>query len=164
MSETVIRARDNGVQTLLFLMLGAPGESRREMLQTIRYASSLPATEASFSLFVPIPGTTLYDEMVAKGYTMSQDYTDYDYYARQPFTHELHRSELRMIQRLGYASFYGHPYRWESLARVARSPAGMRSLGRKLLRILPHGAVPAVGDLRARAAAAAAMGQAPAAR
>ena len=155
--ETVRRCSDLGVQTLLFLMLGAPGERRREMLQTIRFASSLPATEASFSLFVPIPGTTLYDEMVAKGYQMSQDYTDYDYYSRQPFTHELHRSELRMIQRLGYAAFYGHPYRWQSLGRIAASPAGVRSLGRKVLRILPHGAAPAVADLRARAAAASVM-------
>ena len=157
--ETVRRCSELGVQTLLFLMLGAPGERRREMLQTIRFASGLPATEASFSLFVPIPGTTLYDDMVAKGYAMSRDYTDYDYYSRQPFTHELHRSELRLLQRMGYAAFYGHPYRWASLGRILRSPAGLKSLGRKVLRILPHGAAPAVADLRARAAASAVLGR-----
>jgi radical SAM superfamily enzyme YgiQ (UPF0313 family) len=118
-------------------MLGAPGETRREMLATIRFASRLPASEASISLFVPIPGTALHDRMVADGYEMSKDHADYDYYARQPFSHELNRSELRMIQRLGYAFFYGHPYRWASTARVLRSPAGRRSLGRKVLRILP---------------------------
>ena len=162
--ETVRQARDEGVQTLLFLMLGAPGETRREMLETIRYASRLPATEASFSLFVPIPGTTLYDQMVAQGYQMSQDYTDYDYYAKQPFTHELRRGELRLIQRVGYATFYTHPYRWRSMARILQDPAGVRSLGRKILRILPHGSSGSAGDLRARAAAATAMHAVPAAR
>ena len=46
-SVTVHALAQNGVQTLLFLMLGAPSETRREMLETIRLASaSLPATEA----------------------------------------------------------------------------------------------------------------------
>lgn len=151
---TVQTAHEIGVQTLLFLMLGAPGETRREMLSTIRFSTKLPATEASFSLFVPIPGTSLYDDMVARGYAMSTDYTDYDYYSRQPFQHELSRPELRWIQRAGYAAFYAHPYRWPSLAAIARNPAGLRSLGRKLLRILPHGTAGDADELRAQAAAA----------
>lgn len=151
--ETTVRnARAEGVQTLLFLMLGAPSETRREMLATIAFASSLPASEASFSLFVPIPGTSLYDRMVAEGYEMSQDYSDYDYYARQPFSHELGQSELRTIQRLGYAIFYGHPYRWAGTARVLTSSAGRRSLGRKILRILPQRSTFAA-DAQATAAA-----------
>jgi radical SAM superfamily enzyme YgiQ (UPF0313 family) len=153
-ASTVRLARDLGVQTLLFLMLGAPGESRADMLETIRYAALLPATEASFSLFVPIPGTHLHRRMVDQGYRMSSDYTDYDYYARQPFEHELDRAALRNLQRLGYAAFYAHPYRWRSLAAIARSPAGLRSLSRKLLRILPHGASRGADELKARAAAA----------
>lgn len=153
---TVRAAKAEGVQTLLYLMLGSPGETRREMLTSIRFASSLPASEASFSLFVPIPGTSLHDRMVAKGYEMSQDHTDYDYYARQPFAHELSQRELRMIQRLGYAIFFGHPYRWASTARVLKSPAGRRSLGRKILRILPRRST-AAADWRATAAAAAVL-------
>ena len=140
--QTIRTAREVGVQTLLFLMLGAPGESRREMVETIKMASRLPASEASFSLFVPIPGTDVHRKMVEDGYQLSTDYTDYDYYARQPFEGGVPRWELRMVQRLAYLGFYGHPYRWPSLARTAGSTAGMRSLGRKLLRILPHGLGP----------------------
>ena len=81
-AHTVRVAHENGVHTLLFLMLGAPGESRREMMETIEVATALPATEASFSLFVPIPGTALHRKMVEEGYTLSSDYTDYDYYAQ----------------------------------------------------------------------------------
>lgn len=141
-AHTVQVARDHGVHTLLFLMLGAPGESRREILETIEVATALPATEASFSLFVPIPGTDIYRQMVAEGYDLSEDYTDYDYYARQPFTGAISRRELRMLQRWGYLRFYSHPRRLGTLSRNLSTLAGARSLGRKLLRIVPHGMTP----------------------
>ena len=138
-SATVQTAHQMGVQTLLFLMLGAPGEDRAEMLQTIELATRLPAAEASFSLFVPIPGTDVHKRMVDAGYQMSTDFTDYDYYAKQPFEGKISRAELRMIQRWAYLRFYGHPQRWRSVARTASSASGLRSLGRKLLRIVPVG-------------------------
>ena len=70
-----------------------------DMLKTI-LTGYLPATEVSFSLFVPLPGTSVYNDMKQDGYKLSQDWTDYDYYAKQPFEHELSRWELRMWQRL----------------------------------------------------------------
>lgn len=153
--HTVRVAREHGVHTLLFLMLGAPGETVAEMVETIEAATRLPADEASFSLFVPIPGTELHREMVDDGYTMSSDYTDYDYYARQPFDHELPRWQLRLLQRWAYLRFYGHPARWGSVARTASTLNGARSLGRKLLRIVPHGMAPRLPEADVRTAAAA---------
>lgn len=136
-SETVHNLHKYGVQTLLFLMIGAPSETRLDMLKTISLATSLPATEASYSLFVPLPGTEVYNQMLRDGYTLSADPTDYDYYAKQPFEHELSRFELRMWQRLGYARFYASRKRLPSLIRVVQSDKGRRSLQRKLKRILP---------------------------
>ncbi|MEN9787277.1 MAG: hypothetical protein RLZZ299_2541 [Pseudomonadota bacterium] len=154
-THTVEVARDHGVHTLLFLMLGAPGETRREMLATIEMATALPASEASFSLFVPIPGTALWTRMREEGWDMSTDYTDYDYYARQPFQGEISRRELRMLQRWAYLRFYSHPARWRSVGRSASTPAGLKSLGRKLLRIVPHGMAPRDPGADTRTAAAA---------
>lgn len=153
--HTVRVAKDHGVSTLLFLMLGAPGETRRDMLATVEMATRLPADEASFSLFVPIPGTDLWQKMVDAGYEMSSDYTDYDYYAKQPFVGEISRFELRMIQRIAYLRFYGHPHRWRSVARAASHVQGAKSLGRKLLRIVPHGLAPRDASLDVRTAEAA---------
>ncbi len=153
--NTVQVAHDHGVHTLLFLMLGAPGESRAEMLETIEMATRLPASEASFSLFVPIPGTDIWKKMIAEGWRMSEDYTDYDYYARQPFEGGISRFELRMIQRLAYLRFYSHPNRWRSLGRNLSTLQGARSLGRKLMRIVPHGMSPAKPEADLRTAEAA---------
>ncbi len=135
--QTVQTAHSLGVQTLLFLMLGAPDERRDEVLHTIEAATRLRASEASFSLFVPIPGTDLHRTMSEQGFELSADVTDYDYYARQPFHARIDRRELRLLQRWAYLRFYSHPYRWSGLARTAGSPAGLRNLGRKLRRILP---------------------------
>lgn len=135
--ETVQIAEELDVQILLFLMLGAPNETRREMLQTIKLATSLPASEASFSLFVPIPGTELHSRMEQAGIEMSQDWTDYDYYAKQPFAHQLSRRELRLIQRYAYFRFYTHPKRWKMLEKLLRNKKGQRSLLRKMQRIIP---------------------------
>ena len=135
--ETVHLAEKYGVQVLLFLMLGAPDESRRDMLDTIRLAASLPASEASFSLFVPIPGTAVYEKMQTDGVEMSQNYLDYDYYARQPFEHQLSRFELRMWQRLAYLRFYGSRKRLSMLKDLMNDDRGRRSLGRKMMRIVP---------------------------
>lgn len=137
-STTVKSLHKLDVQTLLFNILGAPSETRREMLETIRLSASLPATEASFSLFVPLPGTSVYDDMKQDGYTLSEDWTDYDYYAKQPFEHELSRWELRMWQRLGYARFYASRKRLPSLIQIVQNDKGRASLKRKLKRILPN--------------------------
>ncbi len=136
---TVHAAHKWNVSVLLFLMIGAPSETRREMLKTVEAATRLPAQEASFSIFVPIPGTTLHQNMVQQGYQMSSDYTDYDYYARRPFKGKLTRFELRMLQRWAYLRFYSHPHRWRSLARNASSVRGVLSIGRKAMRIVPSG-------------------------
>ncbi len=136
--ETVNIAEQYNVQVLLFLMLGAPNESRQDMLDTIRLASSLPASEASFSLFVPIPGTSLHRKMIEDGVQMSENYLDYDYYARQPFEHHLSRWELRLWQRIAYLRFYGSRKRLPTLFKILRDPKGNRSIRRKMMRIVPN--------------------------
>ena len=75
--------------------------------------------------------------MEDSGIEMSQDWTDYDYYAKQPFEHELSRRQLRMIQRYAYFRFYTHPRRWKMLEKLLRNKKGQRSLLRKMQRIVP---------------------------
>jgi len=130
-------ARARGIRTLLFLMLGAPGERPRELLDTIRTAARLPADEASFSLFVPIPGSALYEDLRQQGLRLSEDPADYDYYARQPFRGPLANQALRWLQRAAWARFYAQPQRWGQLGRLAASGQGLRSTALKLRRLGP---------------------------
>ncbi len=51
-----------GIETLCFFLLGHPGETEKEMRQTIRLAKQLNPTYASFHRVSPYQGTPLYDE------------------------------------------------------------------------------------------------------
>jgi len=98
----------------------------------------MPADEASFSLCVPLPGTTLHQEMRDAGWPMSDDPVDYDYYARQPFRTGPDLRRLRVLQHAAYVRFYGHPLRWPYLARCLASPSARSTLADKLRRLGPR--------------------------
>ncbi|MBN1335806.1 MAG: radical SAM protein [Deltaproteobacteria bacterium] len=136
--HTVETAHAAGIRTLVYVMLGAPGETWEEMHDTVRVVTSMPADEASFSLFVPLPGTAIHQEMLAQGWVLSDDPYDYDYYARQPFRSGADLSRLRLIQHVAYARFYGRPHHWPYLARCLASPSARSTLVDKLRRLGPR--------------------------
>lgn len=63
--ETVCRYTDIRVGGLF--ILGLPGESAEDSLETIRFAKSLPLDMAQFSLCTPYPGSALFEELRAAG-------------------------------------------------------------------------------------------------
>ena len=52
-----------GIKTGAFFILGYPGETNGTVLDTIRFATSLPLNYLSFTLPYPIPGTGLYEKV-----------------------------------------------------------------------------------------------------
>ncbi len=58
--ETVKKA---GIQAGAFFILGYPGENNETMLNTIRFASSLPLDYFSMTIPYPLPGTDLYERV-----------------------------------------------------------------------------------------------------
>ena len=55
------------IQVEGLFILGLPGETYDDSLQTIRFACSLPLDMAQFSICTPFPGSALFDELNAKG-------------------------------------------------------------------------------------------------
>ena len=52
-----------GIQVGAFFIVGYPGETDETVLDTLRFASSLPLDYLSFSVPYPIPGTSLYEKV-----------------------------------------------------------------------------------------------------
>ncbi len=52
-----------GIKAGAFFIIGYPGEDNNTMLDTIRFASSLPLDYLSFTVPYPIPGTKLYEKL-----------------------------------------------------------------------------------------------------
>jgi anaerobic magnesium-protoporphyrin IX monomethyl ester cyclase len=65
--RAVSAARAGGLQVGAFFIVGYPGETDRTVLDTVRFASSLPLDYLSFTLPYPIPGTPLYERVKHKG-------------------------------------------------------------------------------------------------
>lgn len=64
--KAVHLAKQAGIQVGAFFIIGYPGENDETVLDTVRFASSLPLDYLSFTLPYPIPGTPLYDRVKDK--------------------------------------------------------------------------------------------------
>lgn len=61
--KAVEAARSSGLETGAFFILCYPGETDDTVLQTIRFATSLPVDYLSFTMPYPLPGTALYERV-----------------------------------------------------------------------------------------------------
>lgn len=93
-----------------YFILGYPGETRDEMEQTVRLALELPICQASFSSFVPLPGTEATKTLQDNGELPA----DFDFsrliacavaYAPKGMT----TTELQSIRRKAIVRFYLRP-------------------------------------------------------
>jgi anaerobic magnesium-protoporphyrin IX monomethyl ester cyclase len=57
---------ETGVKAGAFFIVGYPGENDETVLQTVKFASSLPLDYLSFTMPYPIPGTPLYSRLNGK--------------------------------------------------------------------------------------------------
>jgi anaerobic magnesium-protoporphyrin IX monomethyl ester cyclase len=79
--EAVKILDNNGVVVFIGMILGAPYETLKDMIATIRYAYRLSdhgADGVQFSIYTPLPGTRIFDKLLREGkiYTLDWDYYD----------------------------------------------------------------------------------------
>ncbi len=127
--EAVRAARAAGLQIIGFFMLGIPGSSLADMEATVEFALSLDIDFAKFTVFVPYPGTAVYDELLAAGEIAEPQawrrYTSFP--SRQVPPNYLPRGitaqEVIRCQRRAHMSFYMRP------SMIARQLLKIRSFG-----------------------------------
>jgi hypothetical protein len=103
-------AREVGLRTACFFLFGIPGESRADMLATIRLARTLAPTYASFHMAIPYPHTPL-----ARSFGPQREGEFPSHFAG----HWSHR-ELQAWVRLGFGAFYLRPRAVWSTLREGR--------------------------------------------
>jgi len=97
-----------GIKVTGFFMFGIPGETKAEMIQTIKLAKELNIQRAQFNNFMPLPGSELYLQL-NKESVKSLNYNHF-------FVHDvgfvpdgLTRRQMKNIQRRAYLEFYLRP-------------------------------------------------------
>jgi radical SAM superfamily enzyme YgiQ (UPF0313 family) len=116
-------------------ILGLPGETYQDSLQTIAFAKELPLDMAQFSILVPYPGSQIFDELSQKGEidtgirpngsldtSVWLRYSSYISYTKnEPIwvTPELTGSMLKKLQKRALRDFYFRPHQfWIQLKRL----------------------------------------------
>jgi len=101
-----------GIQVGAFFILGYPGENDRTILDSVRFASSLPLDYLSFTFPYPIPGTPLFerlkDRMISGDWEEPESFhlTKHKLLFRSPFS----ETKLKFAIFKGMAQFYLRKY------------------------------------------------------
>lgn len=101
-------AKEAGLKVQTSFMIGIPGETYEEALQTIQFACDLDPDMASFHAIVPFPGTHLYDHAGEYG-SISTKLTDFTYQGAAFVPYTMTRGQISELRQRAYRIFYSRP-------------------------------------------------------
>lgn len=117
LKENISRVKKAGMDIGGFFIIGFPGETRENILQTIRFATSLELDRIGVSYFQPLPGSKEFNNLVSSG-----KFT-YDLSLMKPSLHtisyvndNLTARELYWLRRKAFFAFY---FRWKIIIKLA---------------------------------------------
>ena len=110
--KAVATAHEYGLRVCGSFMIGYPGETEDDILQTIHFAQKLQVDRMQISILTPFPGTALFREAQEKGWCTCKDWEKYDgTYPVMKLENELDKKLLHLLKK-GYLSFYLDPQYW----------------------------------------------------
>lgn len=111
-TEVVKESKKAGLEVVGGFMLGLPQESIESMQNTIDFAKTLDLDMAKVSVTIPLPSTTLYNELDKGGYFLSKDWDQFNVYVipRRLYRHpQLDWDTVEKFYKKFYRSFYLNP-------------------------------------------------------
>ncbi len=108
--EDCAKAGINGVGTF---MLGLPGETREQTLNTIEFARKSRLAYSVFGITEPYPGTEMWGDALKEGYFVDADETKTNHllpnFSKIWVPNGRTREELEELTRMAYSKFYMRP-------------------------------------------------------
>jgi radical SAM superfamily enzyme YgiQ (UPF0313 family) len=120
--DTIAACSSLGIRTLGFFLIGAPGDTRETVRETVAFAKKLDLDYVQFSKCLAKPLTPLWKDLVAKE---QKDYwrewilgKETDRELPRPWT-ELTNQEVDQLTRWAYISYYARPrFLWNHLLKI----------------------------------------------
>jgi anaerobic magnesium-protoporphyrin IX monomethyl ester cyclase len=117
MERALKMCREEGIQTACSFLLGIPSETVEDMEATFKFARKIDPDWCRFNVFVAVPGSALYDEIMEKGlYDRIEDFTayvktdDFDYESvievQRRFHKNFNRSPKRVLRKIRKDGFF----------------------------------------------------------
>ncbi len=104
-------AKEVGIETIGFFIIGLPGDTRETMQRTIDFAIELDPLIANFSMMTPYPGTRVYEIVKEQGRLLIEDWEDYVFF-EQKARYEMGEMTAELVEemyRRAYRQFYLRP-------------------------------------------------------
>jgi anaerobic magnesium-protoporphyrin IX monomethyl ester cyclase len=104
-------AKEAGIETIGFFIIGLPGDTRKSMQRTIDFAVELDPLIANFSMMTPYPGTRVYEIVKEQGRFLLEDWEDYVFF-EQKARYEMGDMTAELVEemyRRAYRQFYLRP-------------------------------------------------------
>jgi len=104
-------AKEAGLETTGFFMLGLPEDTIETMEQTIDFACSLDLDYAKATILLPLPSTNIFDEFEKKGLLLTKDWKKYNFHtASRVYKHpNLSWEVLEKYYNKFHKTFYFRP-------------------------------------------------------
>lgn len=113
-------AKEVGLETIGFFIIGLPGDTEESMERTIKFACEVDPMIANFSMMTPYPGTQVYEIAKRQGRLLMNDWEDYVFFAGKA-RYEMGDMTAELIERKwkeSYRRFYLRPRRiWMTVTR-----------------------------------------------
>jgi radical SAM superfamily enzyme YgiQ (UPF0313 family) len=110
LKEAVSLIRKNGMNTIVFCVVGFPGETKESIEKTISFLKTLDTTFITLGIAVPTPGTDFYRYVESNGYLLTKDWSLYDPMKKPVFSYpSLSSDEIAYYSARGLRQFYLRP-------------------------------------------------------
>jgi anaerobic magnesium-protoporphyrin IX monomethyl ester cyclase len=97
------KARDAGLETSAFFLLGFPFETKGSIEESIRLAKEIKPSYIEFNILSPLPGTQLFSQVSGPKQMISQEWNTYSYFGNGPINMQyLTRKELLECQKKAF--------------------------------------------------------------
>lgn len=118
-----------GIEAWGYFVLGFPGDTKKTLNKTIKFALSLPLKFAKFDIAAPYPGTEFYKYVKEKGYLRLQRYEEFDQNASAIVEYpNLSRAEIKAAVRRGHIKFYCRPSRLLMILKDLAKPMTLKTI------------------------------------
>lgn len=108
--DSVSMIKNHGMDTIVFCVVGFPGETRESIEKTTSFLTTLDTTFITLGIAVPVPGTDFYKYVDENNYLLTKDWSLYDPMKKPVFSYpSLTSDEIAYYSRQGLRRFYLRP-------------------------------------------------------
>lgn len=108
--KAVSLIKQQGINVILYCVVGFPGETKESIKKTISFLKSLDVTFITLGIAVPAPGTDFFKYVEKNNYLLTREWDKYDPMKKPVFSYPaLSSDEIAYYSRYGLRQFYLRP-------------------------------------------------------